>query len=124
MKKNTHRWQSKTCLFLMLVTMGTGSYALPNPTNGNTIVKPVEWPITGKVIDRTGNALPGVTVVVKGTTNGTATGVDGGFSLNVPENAGVLVFSFIGYTSQEKAFSGPATINVTMAEDAKALEEV
>jgi TonB-dependent starch-binding outer membrane protein SusC len=124
MKKFTHRWQPKTCLFLFLVTMGTGSVAFPHAPNINEIVKPVDWPITGKVVDRTGNALPGVTVVVKGTTTGTATGVDGGFSLSVPENAGVLVFSFIGYTSQEKAFSGPATINITMAEDAKALEEV
>lgn len=124
MKKFTHRWQPKTCLFLLLVTMGTGSFALPHPTTGNIIVKPVAWPITGKVTDRAGNALPGVTVVIKGTTTGTATGVDGTFSLSVPESAGVLVFSFIGYTSQERAFTGPGTINITLAEDAKTLEEV
>jgi iron complex outermembrane receptor protein len=76
------------------------------------------------VIDQNGGALPGVTVLVKGTTTGTATGPDGTYSLSAPETPGVLVFSFIGYTSQEKAFSGPGTYNVTLLEDAKALEEV
>ena len=124
MKKFTHRWQPKTCLLLFLLSAGTGSFAAPLLRTENGFVKPVAWTITGKVTDRTGNGLPGVTVVVKGTTNGTATGVDGSYSLSVPETAGVLVFSFIGYTSQEKSYSGPGAIDITLAEDAKALEEV
>jgi hypothetical protein len=57
--------------------------------------------VGGKVVDETGSALIGVTVVVKGTTNGTVTNIDGNYTLaKVPENA-TLVFSFIGMTTQE-----------------------
>ncbi|GEO05284.1 SusC/RagA family TonB-linked outer membrane protein [Adhaeribacter aerolatus] len=107
-----------------MMVMGTSSVAFPYHPASTLKVKAVVWPITGKVVDATGNPLPGVTVVLKGTTNGTSTGVDGSFSLSVPEAAGVLAFSFIGYTPQEKAFTGPGTMNITLAEDAKALEEV
>ncbi|MGV3639996.1 MAG: SusC/RagA family TonB-linked outer membrane protein [Adhaeribacter sp.] len=84
----------------------------------------VNWQITGKVVSSAGEALPGVTVLLKGTTNGTATDVDGSYSLSVPEQAGTLIFSFIGYTPLEKGFSGPGAVNVTLAVDAKSLEEV
>ena len=58
--------------------------------------------VTGTVTDADGGApLPGVNVLIKGTTIGTATDADGKFSLNVPQNAATLVFSFVGYTDQE-----------------------
>ncbi len=81
-------------------------------------------PISGKVADSSGLPLPGVTVVVKGTANGTVTNSDGEFSLsNVPGDA-VLQFSFVGMKTQEIPIAGKTSINVTMAEDAIGIEEV
>jgi TonB-linked SusC/RagA family outer membrane protein len=86
--------------------------------------KPLVWALTGKVTSAAGEALPGVTVLLKGTTNGTTTGVDGTYTLSVPETPGTLIFSFIGYATQEKPFTGPGPVNVTLADDTKALQEV
>ena len=80
--------------------------------------------VSGKVTDSDGKPLPGVTVVVKGTTNGTVTNADGEYSLtNIPENA-TFVFSFVGMKTQEIAGAGKTTINVTMEEETIGLEEV
>ncbi|MGV3505141.1 MAG: SusC/RagA family TonB-linked outer membrane protein [Adhaeribacter sp.] len=81
--------------------------------------------ITGRVTDATSNdGLPGVTVLVKGTEVGTATDGSGNYSLNVPEGATTLVFSFIGYTTLERAIGNATTLNVGLAVDAKQLSEV
>lgn len=80
--------------------------------------------VTGKVTDTAGLPLPGVTVLVKGTTTGTITDGDGRYSLsNVPPNT-ILVFSFVGMRNQEIAVGNQSTINVMMAEDAIGIEEV
>ncbi len=80
--------------------------------------------VSGKVNDSSGASLPGVSVVVKGTTNGTITDGNGSYSLsNVPENA-TLQFSFVGMKGQEMAVDGKTTINVTMEEDAIGIDEV
>ncbi|GEO06052.1 SusC/RagA family TonB-linked outer membrane protein [Adhaeribacter aerolatus] len=68
--------------------------------------------------------MPGVTVLVKGTTNGTATDATGAYSLNVPGGTGTLVVSFVGYQTKEVAINNQSSINITLAPDAKALEEV
>ena len=78
--------------------------------------------ISGNVSDANG-PLPGASVVEKGTTNGTQTDFDGNFTITVGENA-ILTISYIGYTTSEVAVNGQTTINVTMTEDAQALEEV
>ena len=81
-------------------------------------------PVTGKVVDNKGNGLPGVTVLVRGTTNGTSTGADGNFTIQAPENS-VLVFSFVGYTKQELPVTGAATgLTVTLVESAQSLNDV
>ncbi|MCC9137869.1 SusC/RagA family TonB-linked outer membrane protein [Pontibacter silvestris] len=80
--------------------------------------------IKGKVTDEKQQPLPGVTVLLKGTSTGTATDVDGNYSLQVPGSDGTLVFSFIGYTTKEAPISGRSTVNVALADDAKALGEV
>ncbi|WP_223816183.1 SusC/RagA family TonB-linked outer membrane protein [Adhaeribacter rhizoryzae] len=80
--------------------------------------------VSGTIKGENGEGLPGVTVLVKGTTNGTATNPDGGFTLNVPNGTGTLVISFIGYVTQEVPINNRTTVNVTLAPDAKALEEV
>ncbi|HBL75300.1 MAG TPA: SusC/RagA family TonB-linked outer membrane protein [Prolixibacteraceae bacterium] len=80
--------------------------------------------VTGKVTDSSGEPLPGVTVVVKGTTNGTITGADGNYSLgNITADA-TLLFSFVGMKSQEIPVAGKTGINVTMVEETIGLEEV
>lgn len=69
--------------------------------------------VTGKVTDsKTGQGLPGVTVNIKGTSSGTSTGGDGTFTLTVPDDNTVLVFTYVGYTSQEKAASGNLSISL------------
>lgn len=79
--------------------------------------------ITGTVIDQTGEPIPGVTVLVKGTTSGTITDFDGNYSINAsPEET--LVFSFIGFTSQEVLVGDQQKINVVLQEELKRLEEV
>lgn len=81
--------------------------------------------ISGRVTDQaTREGLPGVTVVVQGTTNGVTTGVDGSYSLNVPATGGTLVFSSIGYLAQSRPIGTDAQININLATDAKQLSEV
>jgi TonB-linked SusC/RagA family outer membrane protein len=70
-----------------------------------------------------GSALPGVSILVKGTTTGVSTDFDGNYSIEVPANA-VLVFSFVGETTQEIAVNGRSVINVVMKASAEALDEV
>ncbi|MGB5393168.1 MAG: SusC/RagA family TonB-linked outer membrane protein [Lutimonas sp.] len=79
--------------------------------------------ISGKVTDRlTGSELPGVTVLVKGTSTGTATDFDGNFELSVDNPNAVIVFSYVGYNNVEMAAS--QNMNVLMDESAESLEEV
>ncbi|MGV3587190.1 MAG: SusC/RagA family TonB-linked outer membrane protein, partial [Adhaeribacter sp.] len=80
--------------------------------------------IKGKVTDEQGGGLPGVTVLLKGTTNGTTTDASGTYALNIPGSGGTLVVSFIGYQTKEVAINNQTTVNITMTPDAKALEEV
>lgn len=87
---------------------------------GSLVVKPVK----GKVTDETGSALPGVTVTEKGTTNGAITDADGKFSLNVKDGASTLVFSFVGFASQEILVGSKNEIEVSLKPDIGNLEEV
>ncbi len=94
----------------------------------NTIIMEAQQPqkkeLSGTVKDSQGLPLPGVSVVVKGTTNGTITDNDGRFSLSVPESAKTVVFSFIGMKSQEFTITGKAQVNVVMEEDIQGIGEV
>ncbi|WP_343690238.1 SusC/RagA family TonB-linked outer membrane protein [Chitinophaga sp.] len=79
--------------------------------------------VSGTVKDDKGTAIPGVTILEKGTKNGTMTGPDGSFKISVaPE--GTLVVSFIGYTTQEIPVNGQSSVNVSLATDNKGLSEV
>ena len=80
--------------------------------------------ITGTVTDQKGVPIPGVTVVLKGTTTGIVTSSDGKYQLSVPADAKTLMFSFVGMKSQEFVIGNNTTINVTMAEETISLEEV
>ncbi|TWO31646.1 SusC/RagA family TonB-linked outer membrane protein [Seonamhaeicola sediminis] len=82
-----------------------------------------EKTISGTVSDNSGLPLPGATVLVKGTTTGTSTDFDGNYTISVNQGS-VLVFSFVGYTTQEIIVGASSTINITLVEDATSLEEV
>ncbi|MFT2009301.1 TonB-dependent receptor [Pontibacter sp. 13R65] len=141
MKKNLHYgryvfWAMTSLGLSTTVVKAEGKQPLSVPTAELSVVKghlsdvtllninAVEVSVTGRVVDDTGEGLPGVSVVVKGTTTGTATDIDGRFSLTVPDGNATLVFSYIGFRTQEIALNNRAVVNVTMASDAKALQEV
>ena len=79
--------------------------------------------VKGRVTDTKGNALPGVSVTIKGTTRGTSSDMEGGYTLTAPP-ASSLLFSFIGFASKEVVVGSESTIDVVLSDDAKALEEV
>ena len=81
--------------------------------------------ITGKVVDKEDNQpIPGVSVVVKNTTIGTVTDVDGVYNLSVPENTVSLLFSFVGMKSQEVEIKGQKVIDLTMESESIGMDEV
>ncbi|MGG7663777.1 SusC/RagA family TonB-linked outer membrane protein [Dyadobacter sp. BHUBP1] len=79
--------------------------------------------VKGKVNDEQGQGLPGVSVLVKGTSTGTVTDIEGNYTVNAPGTA-TLVFSFIGYITQEIPLGNKTSLDVKMATDTKALDEV
>lgn len=80
--------------------------------------------VSGTVKDKNGEPVPGVSVVVKGTTTGTITDNDGNFRLNVPEDAKTLVFSFVGMKTQEVTITGETTFNIVLQDETVGMEEV
>lgn len=122
MKKQNPVCKAIGLLLLCLFLMGpgfNGAYASDLPDAAQQ-----QRTITGKVTDYTGAPLPGVTVVVKNTTIGIVTNLNGEYSLQVPENAQVLVYSFVGMQPQEITISGRTNINVTMIAQITGLDEV
>ncbi|UOQ66070.1 carboxypeptidase-like regulatory domain-containing protein [Hymenobacter volaticus] len=81
-------------------------------------------PVRGRVIGPNNEPIPGATVVVKGSTVGTATDADGNFSLTLPDGNVTLVISSIGFANQEVAVNGRSTLSITLQNDTKALDEV
>lgn len=79
--------------------------------------------VTGTVQDETGAPLPGAAILVKGTTQGTITNLDGKFSIDVPSDA-VLVISYLGYLPQEVSVNGQSTLTIQLQPDAKQLDEL
>ncbi|MBW6501908.1 MAG: TonB-dependent receptor [Bacteroidales bacterium] len=80
--------------------------------------------VSGTIVDDSGSPLPGVNVVVKGTTIGATTDIDGKFTLTVPDRNATLVASFIGYITQEIPINGRSVIDISLVSDALSLEEV
>ena len=81
--------------------------------------------VSGTVVAPNDNeGLPGVNVLVKGTSQGTVTDIDGKYTINVPNSDDILVFYSMGFVSQEVPVEGRSTIDITMAEDVQALDEI
>lgn len=104
-------WKSITCFCFWLLFCFTTAF-------GQSLT------VTGTVIDKTGNPLPGVNVVVKGTIQGTVTGTNGAYSINVSDGNATLVFSFVGFVAQELQVDNQRAINVTLGEDIHEIDEV
>ncbi|PWV54061.1 SusC/RagA family TonB-linked outer membrane protein [Chitinophaga sp. S165] len=81
-------------------------------------------PVTGKITDENGSPVPGATVQVKGTSTGTATGVDGTFKVNVPATATTLVISFVGYVQQEVAIGSKSDFSISLVPTSTTLTDV
>ena len=121
------------CLFSGSLMAQTGSLNknLENITKDQTVLASTKLAatavaditITGVVTDEGGSPIPGVTVSVPGTSIGTATNLDGQYSLTVAENASI-VFSFIGFESQTVNVANRSTINISLKEDTQSLDEV
>lgn len=91
----------------------------------NKRVTVMEREITGSVVDQEkGETLPGVNIMIKGASIGTVSDINGNFKIDIPDGQVTLVFSFVGYMSQEINVDGQSVINVQLKGDTKALEEV
>lgn len=86
--------------------------------------QPQKREIIGKVVDETGMAIPGATIVVKGTTIGVVTNFNGEFSITVPETATELIISFVGFTTQNVVLGSATNYNITLEQQAIGIEEV
>ncbi len=106
------------CLFLgTLMAKETGEQFKPKEGTLDRIE------VTGTVTDANGQPIPGATVLVEGTNTGTATDIEGKFSLDAPEGA-VLLISFIGYQSQRITVENQTAFTITLEEDQSSLDEV
>ena len=118
---------AKASMFCLLLSAFSVSGALAAPVttgDANAMVVQQGKKVTGVVVDATGEPVIGANVVVKGTTNGTITDFDGNYTIEGVSASDVLVFSYIGYLSQEITVGNQAAINVTLSEDSQALDEV
>jgi len=99
---------------------------LSSPQNDNSSASTVRQTnsVTGTVTDANGESLPGVNVVIKGSTAGVVTNVSGQFSINVPDKEAVLVFSSVGFATQEVMVGDRTSIEVSLSESAQEIEEV
>ena len=119
-------WLSGTQLLLAFSCV-TLTYAKKNPdhysveTHALTLA---DKTLTGRVTDEKNEGLPGVSVILKGSQRGTVTDVEGRYKIDVPENGAVLVFSFVGYLSQEVRVGNQTLVNVNLKADSKVLDEI
>lgn len=89
-----------------------------------TIEKEEKKVVSGSVKDNSGELLLGVSIVLKGTSIGTVTDIDGNYSVEVPDDHAILVFSYLGYSTQELSVKGKSRLDVILTEDMQKLEEV
>ncbi|HZL09535.1 MAG TPA: TonB-dependent receptor [Prolixibacteraceae bacterium] len=101
-----------------------GNQVILTNSDSEIILNQQQKPVSGKVTDSAGSPLPGVSVVVKGTTNGTITDSEGKYSLSNVPGTTTLTFSFVGMKMQEVVVGGKTTINITLEEESIGIEEV
>lgn len=114
-------------LFLSLIFFQYSFASSPTITkdaNESLTIQQSNVTVKGTIKDEAGEPLTGVSIAVKGTTTGTISDLDGAYTITVPNSNSTLVFSFIGFHTQEVAVNGRPEINIVLVEDAKALDEV
>ena len=110
MKKIIQKKTKYVCLLFLLLLTTAASWAQVN--------------VKGKITDEKGAGISGVTIILKGSNQGTGTDAEGNFSLNVPSGKGTLLVSSIGYLTQEMPLNNRTILNITLASDVKSLENV
>lgn len=118
--------QSSVALMPSMWLHTAEDFAVPasNTFIGSLPELPPAITVTGTIKDENGETFPGVNVVIKGTTNGTTTDADGKYSLTVDNDNATLVFSFVGYKTQEVAIAGRSIVDVILSPDVQSLDEV
>jgi TonB-linked SusC/RagA family outer membrane protein len=120
---HTKRWPKRKRLLPTLIQLLVCIFLLTVATAETSLAQGKQ--VSGRVTSASeSSALPGVTILVKGTTTGATTDADGRYSFNVPQDATTLVFSFIGYASQEIPIGNRSEINVQLETDVTSLSEV
>ena len=114
--------KSLSALLLALGTTGA-AYSIPFSGMDYTNATQQDAACTGIVKDAAGETIIGASVIVKGTTNGTITGIDGDFTIPNVENGAVIQISFVGYQTQEVVWNG-TPLNIILKDDTQTLEEV
>jgi TonB-dependent starch-binding outer membrane protein SusC len=123
-------WRGVTMLFVALLCglaplkiiasdhgYGENNSALP-------AMRKIDFTVSGKVKDDTGQPIPGANILLKGTAIGTTTDANGEYAINIPDEKGTLIFSFIGYVTQEVEVAGRSVIDIALVSDVVALSEV
>lgn len=133
MNKKSKRWQQLGSTLLILLVSASSTWANNPPisakeSNGrdaeSTLQQPVSRKLTGSVKDKDGTPLPGVTVMLKGTTIGAATDIDGKFTFTTSQEGGILRFSFMGMKTIEIPVGDKTVFDIVMEEEKKDLDEV
>ncbi|MFW5657328.1 MAG: SusC/RagA family TonB-linked outer membrane protein [Bacteroidota bacterium] len=108
---------TEKCRFLIIILLAVFPAIVVGQSNTGQV--------SGRVTDSSGEPLPGVTIVIEGTNVGTTSGMEGEYTLDIPENTDnpVLVFSYIGFTTQRLEIDAQEVINVVMTDDVKVLDE-
>ncbi|GAA4432819.1 TonB-dependent receptor [Ravibacter arvi] len=121
-------FKPRICTLALLAAAGTvdGKANPLLPLHAHSMISQGQMAVKvkGRVIDEKGEGMPGVTILVKGKSNGTATNPDGTYTIEVPSPNDILVFSFVGYLTKEITVGSQSTINVQLEADSKALDEL
>lgn len=112
-------------LAVVVMMLTTGNAQAENLSDRSLHVEvSAEFIVSGKVVDESGNSLPGVNVLEKGTSNGTSTDIDGKYSLSVSDENAVLSFSYISFLPEEQALNGRTVVDIALTPDIKTLSEI
>ena len=117
------RFKTVSMMLFLLGTLTGTAYAAPSSAVDDVRITQQSGTCSGTVIDMAGEPVIGATVIVKGTTNGVVTDLDGNFSLDNVKQGDILQISFVGYKTQEVAWKGKS-LSITLQDDTQALDEV
>lgn len=123
-KLSYRQLSDKKVLIYIVKDKQTSTSDVQEPEAMPTEVKAAEMQIAGKVVDEKGEGLPGVSIIVKGGTSGTVTDASGDYQVKVENDQTVLIFSFVGYVSQEVMVGNKTRIEVSLVPDTKSLDEL